>query len=143
MLLRRLLTFLQSPIDKILTKVRSSIEKGNSLIGVPSKRISFRPFLKLHLIFGNFSKFEQPFKLRISRESKYCMPLGRLVSFLHQLKSRTLRFFNTSIDESILSKLLQLWRISFSKFDIFEKFGNSMSCLESDKSKTFNFPRHC
>ena len=79
--------------DRVLRFFKRPNEYGSCLIVVPSAYISFKATIFSNC-FGNLSIFMRSDKLRISKDPKLKMLLGRFFKFLHPCKFKKTSFFS-------------------------------------------------
>ena len=79
---------------------------------------------------GNTSSFKQPDKLRVLRDFKLEMLLGRFLTFLHPSKFSKTSFSKCPIDSWTSTKLVQPSSISISKCGTRKKFGEIFGIAE-------------
>ena len=104
------------------------MDEGSPLIPVPLTFNTSRPstFPKF---FGNLSSLEQPDKLRVFRDIKLHIAIGRLERFLHPLRSNLVRLVKCSKNNDRSFIIVSL-KQSFDKRDIFPIISGNFFSLE-------------
>ena len=130
------------PIDSFLRFFKRMMD-GDSPLRVVSLRFSSSRPSRFPRFSGNFTSLEQPDKLRVFRDIKLQIALGRLERFLQPFISNWISFLRYPIDAWILYSLVQLWRINFSRFEAPIRSGISINFWESLRSMSFNSFKIC
>ena len=81
--------------DRFLRFFKRMMDEGSPLIPIPLTFNTSRPSM-FPKISGNLSSLEQPDKLRVFRDIKLQIALGKLVRFLHSLRSSFVRLVKCS-----------------------------------------------
>ena len=113
---------------------KRTMDEGNSFIAVLLPSSSSRPSI-FPKFFGNLSSFEQLDILRVFRDVKLQIAIGRLERFLQSLKSKSIRPVecSTNNDGSFIAVSLKR---SFDKHDIFSTIsGNFFNFEQPPRSK--------
>ena len=129
------------PIDSFLRFFKRVKDKDSPIV-VPLT-FSSSSASRFPRFFGNFTSLEQSHKLRVFREIKLQIALGRLERFLQPFISNWISFLRYPIDAWILYSLVQLWRINFSRFEAPLRSGISINFWESLRSMSFNSFKIC
>ena len=128
--------------DTVLRFLKRPKEDGSFLIAVLSASNSDKAVMFPNSS-GNSSSFKQPDKLRVLRDFKLEMLLGRFLTFLHPSKFSKTSFSKCPIDSWTSTKLEQPSSISISKCGTRKKFGDLVRYLELLRLKTFNLLSIC
>ena len=130
------------PIDSFLRFFKQMEDENRPLIGVLLTFNSSKPS-RFPRFSGNFTSLEQSHKLRLFRDIKLQIALGRFERFLQPFRSNWISFLRSPTDAWILHSLVQFWRINFSRFDAPTRSGISINCWESLRSMSFNSFKIC
>ena len=102
---------------------------------------SFLRFQRFPKFLGNFTSLEH--KLRVFRDIKLQIVLGRLERFLQPFRSNWISFLRSPTDAWILHSLVQFWKINFSRFEAPLRSGISINSWESLRLMSFNSFKIC
>jgi hypothetical protein len=83
--------------NRVLRFFKRPKEDGSCLIAIPSASNSVKAIIFPNSS-GNFSTFKQPDKLKVSRDFKFEMFLGRFLKFLHPSKFSEMSLFRFPMD---------------------------------------------
>ena len=133
--------FLQSFTFNETSPVKFSIDVGNFVIAVSSKQSSDTFFI-FSPNSGILFKFEQPERIRISRNSISNL-LRRLLRFLQSFRLRKVSFWWTPIDGCKERKFIQPSRSNFSIFGISLKSGVSINFSDFFNLMNFKLSKDC
>ena len=111
--------------------------------GSSSTAVSFKfKYVSFLAVSGHFLRFEQPERFRVSRKIELNL-LGRLISLLQPLKSKSTSLSRCWTDEENLTKLLQNWRFNLSRFLAFDRSGIAVRCSQLLRLTYVKFTRFC